>query len=163
MEAEIDWPSTLPRPDTSFGGEASFPVARTEMEDGFIRQLPLGEGGRKTWSASWEFSQEQCYFFELFFDHVLKSGTLYFNLELPRQPDEDTLTKVPVRFTARYSKRYKPHFRWVIQANMEEDPSFDQDLDPPGDVLFYLYELSGGDLDAWLEYVEDYDAFILTY
>lgn len=163
MIAEIDWPATFPRPETSFGGEASFPVARTEMEDGFIRQLPLGEGGRKTWSVSWEFSQEQFYFFSLFFEHTLLSGTLYFNLELPDEASEGVLNKVPVRFTARYSKRYKPHFRWVVQATLEEDPQAKLDQDPPGDVLFYLYELSGGDLDAWLEYVENYDEFILSY
>lgn len=146
MPSDINWPSPLPLPETTLAAEEAYSVVRTEMESGYVRQTRRWEGSRKTYSASWTFTQLQAYMFEVFWEDSLEGGTLFFNLPYASGPTETLETKT-VRFVGgKFNKGYVPHMQWSIQATFEEEETISNN----NPAIIAVYEMYGEDLDNFI-------------
>lgn len=116
----MDWPESLPLPQTNLSGLVLNSVIRTQLESGRSRVRNRFGTIIKQFQATWVFLAEEFADFEDFFNDDLEGGVLYFNLNLPEV--SSGLGPVSVRFIdGKYSKRYLDVNQWEVTATLEKE------------------------------------------
>lgn len=114
------WSDTgLPNPTQNYQGLQDSPVIASSMESGRIRRRRRFARSQATMRVSWLFTNEQYTIFKGFFNTTTEGGDIYFDILLPGEENEGTLTKV--RFAeGGWNYSYVPHNRWRVTATLEK-------------------------------------------
>lgn len=152
MSSDINWPVGMPRIQDTPSGEPVAPVLALPMENGFVRQRRRFTGFRMTWSVSWLFTMDQYTTFLAFWDAEIACGTTYFNIDLPINGG---MVSQCVSFLKPFAFQYKPHENMMISGVLGTEP-----VTSGGSTWMYLWNLTGGDMSAYLDLAADWDDLI---
>lgn len=93
--ANVQYPSgSLPKPlvEGFGGGENNAGLLRSSMDSGYIRQLNLIDDTWQSITFSWEFTQYEFTVFASWVRHKLDRGSEWFDIEVPYNDIDSTLT-----------------------------------------------------------------------